>query len=203
MINEKGLIQFFNKKAEEFFQWKRTEVLGRNVKMMMPRYAISHPFSDHWKLTPRKNSPFSEEHDQYLNNYITTGEAKIIGVGRDVICQKKDGSIAPINLGVTEQGLEGNKYFTGILRPITETEKKSEKTILQEEREVIDNLLIPAIIIDEKATIHGFNRMAAELLGFSLIEVVGKNVKMLMPNPDSQRHDGYIQSYLRTGKAKV
>jgi PAS domain-containing protein len=133
---------------------------------------------------------------------MSTGEAKIIGLGRDVIAQKKDGSIAPVHLGVTEQGLEGNKFFTGILRPIVE-EKKSDKTILQEEREVIDNLLIPAIIIDEKATIHGFNKTASELLGFSLIEVVGKNVKMLMPNPDKQRHDGYISSYLRTGKAKV
>ncbi|ELR16340.1 PAS domain Sbox domain containing protein [Acanthamoeba castellanii str. Neff] len=183
VINEKGLIHFFNKKAEEFFQWKRTEIIGRNVKMLMP-------------------SPFSDEHDRYLSNYMSTGEAKIIGLGRDVIAQKKDGSIAPVHLGVTEQGLEGNKFFTGILRPIVE-EKKSDKTILQEEREVIDNLLIPAIIIDEKATIHGFNKTASELLGFSLIEVVGKNVKMLMPNPDKQRHDGYISSYLRTGKAKV
>jgi len=183
VINEKGLIHFFNKKAEEFFQWKRTEIIGRNVKILMP-------------------SPFSDEHDGYLSNYMNTGEAKIIGVGRDVIAQMKDGSIAPVHLGVTEQGLEGNKFFTGILRPIVE-EKKSDKTILQEEREVIDNLLIPAIIIDEKATIHGFNKTASELLGFSLIEVVGKNVKMLMPNPDKQRHDGYISSYLRTGKAKV
>jgi PAS domain S-box-containing protein len=183
VINEKGLVHFFNKKAEEFFQWKRTEIIGRNVKLLMP-------------------SPFSDEHDKYLLNYLSTGEAKIIGSGRDVIAQKKDGSIAPVHLGVTEQGLEGAKLFTGILRPIVE-EKKSDKTILQEEREVVDNLLIPAIIIDEKATIHGFNKTASELLGFTLIEVVGKNVKMLMPNPDKQRHDGYITSYLRTGKAKV
>jgi len=184
VINEKGLVHFFNKKAEEFFQWKRTEIIGRNVKLLMP-------------------SPFSDEHDKYLLNYLSTGEAKIIGSGRDVIAQKKDGSIAPVHLGVTEQGLEGAKLFTGILRPIVEEEKKSDKTILQEEREVVDNLLIPAIIIDEKATIHGFNKTASELLGFTLIEVVGKNVKMLMPNPDKQRHDGYITSYLRTGKAKV
>jgi len=184
VINEKGLIHFFNKKAEEFFQWKRTEIIGRNVKVLMP-------------------SPFSDEHDQYLSNYASTGEAKIIGTGRDVIAQKKDGTIAPVHLGVTEQGLEGSKYFTGILRPIVDEEKKNDKTILQEEREVIDNLLIPAVIIDEKATIHGFNKSASDLLGFTLIEVVGKNVKMLMPNPDKQRHDSYIASYLRTGKAKV
>jgi PAS domain S-box-containing protein len=184
VISEKGLVHFFNKKAEEFFQWKRTEIIGRNIKVLMP-------------------SPFSDEHDQYLSNYANTGEAKIIGMGRDVIAQKKDGTIAPVHLGVTEQGLEGSKFFTGILRPIVDDEKKNDKTILQEEREVIDNLLIPAIIIDEKATIHGFNKSASDLLGFTLIEVVGKNVKMLMPNPDKQRHDSYISSYLRTGKAKV
>ena len=62
---------------------------------------------------------------------------------------------------------------------------------------------MPAIVIDGNATIHAFNQPAAALLGYSLIEVVGKNVKMLMPVPDKNKHDTYIQNYLKTGKARV
>ena len=68
---------------------------------------------------------------------------------------------------------------------------------------MLDNLLVPAIVIDGNATIHAFNQPAAALLGYSLIEVVGKNVKMLMPVPDKNKHDTYIQNYLKTGKARV
>jgi PAS domain-containing protein len=58
VINDKGAIQYFNKRAEAFFGYNRSETLGRNVKMLMP-------------------SPFADEHDSYLTNYLSTGEAKV------------------------------------------------------------------------------------------------------------------------------
>jgi len=183
VINEKGAIQYFNKRAETFFGYNRSETLGRNVKMLMP-------------------SPFADEHDTYLTNYLSTGEAKVIGTGRDVIAQLKDGSIVPVNLSITEANRGGNRIFTGILREIKE-EQIAEKSILQQEREVLDNLVVPAVVIDDKGTIHAFNKPSQELFGYTLIEVVGKNVSMLMPEPDSSRHNGYLSNYAQTGKKRV
>lgn len=184
VINEQGIVQFFNKRAEVFFGYSRTEVVGRNVKLLMP-------------------SPHQEVHDQYIQNYLKTGVAKVIGTGRDVIAQLKDGTIIPVNLSIGEgQKSDGLRIFTGLLRPIEESAQPS-KSILQHEREVLDNLLVPAIVIDEKGIIHAFNGPSQEMFGYSLLDVVGKNVKMLMPSPDKNRHDMYLENYLKTGKAKV
>lgn len=95
-----------------------------------------------------------------------------------------------------------NPNITGILRP-REIRQATAKSLLQEQREVLENLLVPAIVIDDNATIHAFNQPASALLGYSLIEVVGKNVKMLVPNPDRSKHDGYIQNYLKTGISQI
>jgi len=77
---------------------------------------------------------------------------KVIGVGRDVIAQCKDGSIIPVNLSLTEHKLsDGKRFFTGILRKIEE-EKAVEKSVLQQEREVLDNLVVAAVVIDEKVS---------------------------------------------------
>jgi two-component system sensor kinase FixL len=183
VINEAGTIQFFNKSAEKLLGYERMEVLGKNVNMLMP-------------------PPFHDEHDTYLRNYLTTGVAKVLGTGRDVLAQCKDGKILQVHLSITEQGVTGEKRFTGILRPTVE-KKGVEKSVLQEEREVLDNLLVAAIIIDSNALIHGFNQPASALLGYSLIEVVGKNVKMFMANPEKSKHDTYVQNYLKGGRPKV
>jgi len=183
VVDQVGSVCFFNKSAEQLLGYSRDEVIGQNVKMLMP-------------------SPFYDEHDQYLKNYLSTGVRKVIGSGRDVIAKRKDGTVIQVNLSLTEQGLEGSRLFTGVLRPLS-GKQSTGKSVLQEEREVLDNLLVPAIVIDSSATIHAFNQQASALLGYSLIEVVGKNVKMLMPNPDKNRHDDYLQNYLKTGKARV
>jgi PAS domain S-box-containing protein len=109
-INEKGLIQAFNPAAEKMFGYNLDEVIDKNIKMLMP-------------------SPFHEEHDGYLSNYRTTGKKKIIGIGREVKGKRKDGSIFPMDLSVSEVSLGGNRSFTGIVRDISER-KKSEKELI-------------------------------------------------------------------------
>lgn len=183
VVDIKGTVEFFNKSAESLLGYSRSEVIGQNVKMLMP-------------------SPFREEHDGYLRNYSETGDRKVLGTGRDVVAQRKDGTVLQVHLSLSEQGLDTMRRFTGVLRPLA-GKASTGKSVLQEEREVLDNLLVPAIVIDANATIHAFNQPASELLGYSLIEVVGKNVKMLMPAPDKNKHDSYIQNYLKTGKARV
>jgi len=183
LLKKKGVIQYINKQATNLLGYQPTDVVGKNIKMLMP-------------------SPYKDNHDQFLLNYLTTNQPKVIGKGRDVLAQCKDGSIIPVNLSLTEQRIsDTSRIFTGILRRVEE--EKSSKSVLQQEREVIDNLIIPAIIIDERGLIQAFNKPCQELFGYTIEEVIGKNIKTLMPSPDREKHDAYIKAYVTTGRSKV
>jgi PAS domain S-box-containing protein len=103
-INERGIIQNCNLSTEKILGYTAKEVIGQNVKMLMP-------------------SPYHEEHDGYLDRYAETGEKKIIGIGRQVSARKKDGTIFPISLAVSEVKFEGGRLFAGMIRDISEAEK--------------------------------------------------------------------------------
>jgi two-component system, LuxR family, sensor kinase FixL len=100
VIDEGGLIEAFNPGAERMFGYRADEVVGRNVNMLMP-------------------APYHAEHDGYMRRYLTTGEARIIGIGREVSAQRKDGSRFPVHLSVGEMSLQGQRKFTGILHDLT------------------------------------------------------------------------------------
>ncbi len=100
-IDERGIIETFNKAAEGLFGYGAEEALGRNVSMLMP-------------------SPHREEHDDYLQDYLDTGRRMIIGIGREVAGRRKDGSTFPMDLSVSEVRLGNRRIFAGIVRDITE-----------------------------------------------------------------------------------
>lgn len=104
VIDPKGNIQSFSAAAERLFGHKAHEVLGRNVSMLMP-------------------SPYREGHDGYLDRYRRTGERKIIGVGRVVVGERKDGSTFPMELAVGEMKSNDKLFFTGFIRDLTERQK--------------------------------------------------------------------------------
>lgn len=184
VIDEKGVIQFANRAACQRLGWRESELVGRNVRVLMPE-------------------SIGELHDGYLKRYVETGEGTIIGIGRDVVAMKKDGEIMPVHLSVSEQQLGGGKrLFTGIMRDVEESMQRK-KSLLQQEREVLDNLVVPAVIIDDRGSVHAFNKAASALLGYSLLDVVGRNVSMLMTGDDRANHDAYIQNYVRTGQSKI
>jgi two-component system, LuxR family, sensor kinase FixL len=101
VIGEHGTIQSFSPATARMFGYTADEVRGRNLSMLMP-------------------SPYREAHDSYIARYLATGERRIIGVGRVVTGQRKDGSIFPIDLAVGEVRGEGHRLFTGFVRDLTE-----------------------------------------------------------------------------------
>jgi two-component system sensor kinase FixL len=105
VIDEQGTMQSFSAGAERMFGWSAAEVLGRNVKMLMP-------------------SPFRQEHDGYLQRYRDTGEKKIIGIGRVVVGQRKNGSTFPLELAVGEVRSPQGRVFTGFIRDLTERQTR-------------------------------------------------------------------------------
>lgn len=104
VIDESGSILSFSAAAEKMFGYGESEVVGKNVKVLMP-------------------SPDRERHDQYLVNYLTTGKRKIIGIGRVTTALHRDGSTFPIELAVGEAWLGERRIFTGFIRDLTERQQ--------------------------------------------------------------------------------
>ena len=104
VIDEQGTMQSFSSAAERLFGYRVSEALGQNVKILMP-------------------APYRESHDGYLERYRTTGERRIIGIGRVVVGQRKDGSTFPMELAVGEMKSGDRRFFTGFIRDLTERQK--------------------------------------------------------------------------------
>ena len=107
IIDALGIVRMFNRASEQMFGYAGAEVIGNNVRMLMP-------------------SPYYDEHDAYLSHYRNSGERKIIGIGREVIGRRKDGTTFPMELSVGETQLGGHQYFVGILRDVTEAKQARE-----------------------------------------------------------------------------
>ena len=116
IIDNIGTIHSFNKSAERIFGYEPKEVIGHNVKKLMP-------------------DPYQSEHDGYLSNYRETRERHIIGIGRTVEARRKNGEVFPIELGVSEMEISGKQMFVGTLRDISER-KAAEEALLQANTEL-------------------------------------------------------------------
>jgi len=103
VIDERGVMQSFSATAERQFGWTAEEVVGRNVSMLMPE-------------------PYKSAHDSYLARYFQTGERRIIGIGRVVVGERKDGSTFPMELSVGEMEGGKHRWFTGFVRDLTDRE---------------------------------------------------------------------------------
>lgn len=104
VIDEKGRIISFSAAAERLFGYAESELVGKNVSCLMPQ-------------------PDRSRHDQYIDNYLDTGERRIIGIGRIVVGQRRDGTTFPMELSVGEAGEQGSRIFTGFIRDLTAKER--------------------------------------------------------------------------------
>ena len=101
VIDERGLILSFSAAAERMFGFSEAELLGENISTLMP-------------------SPDRERHDQYLEDYLATGERRIIGIGRITTARRRNGAVFPIDLHIGEARAGAEKLFTGFIRDLTE-----------------------------------------------------------------------------------
>ncbi|MFL5731403.1 MAG: PAS domain S-box protein [Cytophagaceae bacterium] len=186
-IDTQGMVETVNPAVSKIFGYAADEIIGNNIKMLMPE-------------------PDKSKHDQYLHNYLDTGVKKIIGIGREVLGRKKDGTLFPFLLSISEVQLEDKKIFTGVIHDITQL-KKAESDLKESESRInaIINTAVDGIItINERGIMEMLNPSAVKMFGYnSAEELIGKNVSFLAPEPDKSRHDGYLDNYHKTGKKKI
>jgi two-component system, LuxR family, sensor kinase FixL len=161
VIDEAGLIRDFSPAAERLFGWTAAEVAGTNVDRLMP-------------------SPYREAHDSYLERYYRTGERRIIGVGRVVVGERKDGSTFPMELAVGEMRIAGHRYFTGFVRDLTERQRT--ETRLQElQSELVHVSRLTALGEMASSLAHELNQPLAAIANYL------KGSKMLLARDEVPR----------------
>lgn len=158
VVDERGTIQSVNSAFTRTFGYTAEEALGQNVRILMP-------------------PPYDEEHDGYLERYLATGEKKIIGIGREVVARRKDGSVFPVELSVSEVRFGKGRLFTGILRDITER-KEAEEALQREKRRAQTYLDLASVImvaLDSAGRVTLINKKGCEILGYESHEILGRD----------------------------
>lgn len=160
VIDARGHVTAFNPSAERMFGYAAGEVIGHNVSMLMPE-------------------PYRTEHDGYIENYRRSGEAHIIGIGREVPARRKDGSTFPIYLAVGEIQDDGPDRFVGILRDITER-KNAEEALRQREEQlglVFESAPLGTATYDAEGAILSVNQAFSAMLGYEPQELLGRSFR--------------------------
>lgn len=196
VIDEHGLIQSFSSAAERQFGYTEVEVVGRNVSMLMPE-------------------PYRSSHDSYLERYNRTGERRIIGIGRVVVGERKDGSTFPMELSVGEMQSRDRRYFTGFVRDLTERHVTQSR--LQDlQSELIHVSRLSALGEMSSALAHELNqpllaissylgglqrmiRNGAELSGERVDDILTKTIEQSLRAGEIIRH---LRSFVSQGEAE-
>src|SRR6266516_1259743 len=146
VIDEDGNVRSFSSAAERLFGYAAPEVVGKNIKMLMPL-------------------PYRENHDDYLRRYLRTGERRIIGIGRLVIGERKDGSTFPMELAVGEMRSGDRHFFTGFIRDITQRQA-SEARLQELQSELVHVSRLTAMGEMASALAHELNQPLLAIVGF-------------------------------------
>lgn len=185
-IDNRGIIETVNPAAARIFGYAPEEIIGKNVKILMPE-------------------PDHSQHDGYIENYHRTGVGKIIGIGREVLGKKKDGTVFPFLLSISEVNLKDKQIFTGIVHDITEL-KKAEAALRESENKInsiIQGAVDGIVTINTRGIIEMVNPAAAKQFGYDAEELLGQSINLLMPEPDRSLHDSYMHHYHVTGEKRI
>ena len=183
VIDPLGLIQIYNQACERLFGYSADEVVGQNVKLLMPE-------------------PYHREHDGYLSHYRQTLERRIIGIGREVVGRRKDGSTFPMYLSVGEGRLADTRFFVGIIHNLTEIKQEAAQ------REGADRLLAQIVQSSDdamvsktvKGIITSWNPAAERMFGYGAAEAIGKHISLIFP-PDRLVEEDAIMARLKSGRS--
>ncbi|MEZ5043001.1 MAG: PAS domain S-box protein [Saprospiraceae bacterium] len=185
-IDEKGLIEAINPAAAQLFGYQPKEIIGHNIKVLMPE-------------------PYHSQHDRYIEHYHETQQPRIIGIGREVQGKRKDGSIFPFFLSVSEISLGSRKIFAGIIHDMTDIRERDKALRLSQSqfKAVFDTAVDAIITIDQKGIIQIANPATATLFNYEQSDLIGQNINILMATPHQEQHDAYINRYIKTKEAKI
>ena len=178
-IDEHNCITFFNKAAENLWGYSRHEVIGKNVKILVPR-------------------AIQANHDEFVNSNRRTGVDKIVGTSRDIEVERKDGSTFWANLSLSRVKIDNKITYTAFIKDITR-ERNAREAINQTLEQAIDGV----ITIDENNCVTFFNKAAERLWGYTRDEVIGHNVKMLVPKAIQSNHDNFVNANRKTRVDKI
>lgn len=148
VINEQGSIHSFSSAAERLFGYSADEVIGTNVKRLMP-------------------NPYRAQHDSYLGRYLATGEKRIIGIGRVVVAERKDGSTFPIELAVGEMNSREGRFFTGFIRDLSERQQ-TEARLQELQTELIHISRLSAMGEMASALAHELNQPLSAIANYMM-----------------------------------
>ena len=165
VIDLYGIIVKINKTTKKLFGYDEEELIGKNVNILMP-------------------APHKSKHDDYIKIYNSTKKKNIVDTIRGLRAIRKDGSIFPIELSVSELG-ENN--FLGIIRDMT----------------VMDSIINPMITINNKGIMLKVNNKVEEMFGYRSEYLIGKSVNMLMEEPHKSFHDNYVKKYNNNSGSKI
>jgi two-component system sensor kinase FixL len=146
VIDEHGMMQSFSATAECLFGWQASEVIGRNVSMLMPQ-------------------PYRDAHGGYLLRHLTTGERRIIGIGRVVVGERKDGSTFPMELSVGEMQSAAERFFTGFVRDLSESQA-TERRLQDMQAELVHVSRLTALGEMASALAHELNQPLSAIANY-------------------------------------
>jgi PAS domain S-box-containing protein len=170
VIGEDGVVQSFSPAAERIFGYMSDEVMGKKVNMLMPE-------------------PMRTEHNNYLKRYFETGEKRVVGINREVIGLRKDGTEFPMELAVGEAVLKDESIFVGIIRDIT-LRKKAERALADQlafNMALVDAIPNPMFVKTPDTKFVAFNKAYEEAFGIERDRYIGKTVLELDYVPQAGR----------------
>ena len=163
VIDERGIMQSFSAAAVRLFGWSADEAIGRNVSVLMP-------------------TPYRDEHDHYLKRYQATGERRIIGIGRIVVGERKDGSTFPMELSVGEARVDRQRFFTGFIRDLSER-RTQERRMQELQSELIHVSRLTAMGEMASSIAHELNQPLSAITNY----VKGSTMLLRAEQPDVPR----------------
>ncbi|HEY1151906.1 MAG TPA: PAS domain S-box protein [Pseudoduganella sp.] len=187
IVDAHGQVVLANPALEQLFGYQHGELTGKTLESLIPER-------------------FRHDHSSLRNNYFGAPRPRQMGVGLELFAARKDGSEFPVEVSLSP--LQGDDMPAMVMATIYDisARKQAERALHDSEqrmRAVFETAVDAIITIDDRGVLERLNPAAQRMFGYSEDEVRGKNVSMLMPSPDRERHDGYLEHYLHTGEKRI